>query len=188
MMAEATKSGEGNEASEVETWLLIQTASNRLIHLCVDIAQHRGGTVISSNDVEAAWDVLGTLASRLPCGDVLGVDELESESEDNGGDSEAYDPSEDIVSDDDDDDDDDDDIDDDDDGHDESDGHEDDDGEEIVGGWSSEPEISGQEAEETEEGEQALTLAPEMVSSECSFAAATVCPLLFYVRSALNCK
>lgn len=184
MMVEAVKSGEGDEASQVEKWLLIQRASVRLMHFCAEIAQHRGCFTISRDDVEAAWDVLGTSANRMPCAGFLAVDDLESESQESGEENEAYDSSEDIGSDDDSDDDDDDY---DDEFNDEcndaysddymSDVHNDDDND--YDDWV--PEASSrEEAGEVERGGHNLTLAPEMVSSKSSMEVCTPCFLLFF--------
>ena len=167
MLDEVKASQDRTQVAQLETWLLIMAASAKLASLAANIAMHRNAIVVSTKDVEGAWDALGLLANRLPCAAVLAVGGLEAECDEGSDDSsdEEYDPLEDSVSDDDESsgDDDDDYVDDCDD---------DSDSEGFEGGWSSEPEPCNPEqegADEQEEISQASSyLAPEMTSPNTS--------------------
>lgn len=160
MLNEVKVSQDRTQAAQLETWLLIMAASAKLASLAAIIAMHRNARIVSTKDVEGAWDALGLLASRLPCAAVLAVGGLEAESDEgsDGSSDEEYDPLEESASDDDEcsGDDDDDSVDDCDDDSDEG----------FEGGWSSEPEPCNpdqEEADEQEERSQASScLAPEM--------------------------
>lgn len=155
MINDAVEKGEPERADDVETWLTIMNASTKLLLLAIDITSHRNAFVVSTKDIEGAWDALRALSCRLPCcGTFLLLDELESEAPDTPGEGEGsdatvdeeYDPTEDVSCSSDDEDDDVSDC-----GEDsDSDGDQG-----FPGSWSSDPALSDREEdEEQDEGDE----------------------------------